>query len=311
MVFLWPPRLCVKNLGDIPMKILVIGATGMLGEPVARQLQADGNDVSLLVRNIEKAQAKFGSEFTLVPGDVEQPDSLRRSLAGMDGVHINLSGGPKPEDYERIEHKGTANVAKTAAEAGLQRITYLSGYSVNETNQAKNYQTAAKFGAETAVKASGAPYTIYRATWFMESLALFILNNRATIIGNPKAPLHWLTAQDYAQMVSKTYRTPESANKTLYLYGPEAHTFADAIKQYQAVVRPDTKLSKIPLWLLSFLAGITRSASLKNEAQFMKYMEQVQETGSPDEANTLLGMPMTTLSEWCQAQLTEPQIAYA
>jgi len=293
------------------MKILVIGATGMLGEPIARQLQADGYNVSVLSRNLEKARAKFGNEFTIVQGDVEQPESLRSALDGMDGVHINLSGGPKPEDYERIEYQGTANVAQAAAEAGVQRITYLSGYSVNETNQAKNYQTAAKFGAETAVKASDVPYTIFRATWFFESLPLFVINNRATIIGKPKAPLHWLAAQDYAQMVSKAYRTAESANKTLYLYGPEAYTFADAIKQYQAVVRPDTKLSKMPLWLLSLLAGIMRSASLKNEAQFMKYMVQVQEVGSPDEANMLLGTPMTTLSEWCQAQVMEPQIAYA
>jgi uncharacterized protein YbjT (DUF2867 family) len=293
------------------MKILVIGATGMLGEPVARELQADGYNVSILSRNVEKARTKFGSEFTIVQGDVQQPESLRAALAGMDGVHITLSGGPKPEDYERIEHQGTSNVAQAAAEAGVQRITYLSGFSVNETNRTKNYQTAAKYGAETAVTVSGVPYTIFRATWFMESLPLFIQNGRALIIGKPKASLHWLAAQDYAQMVSKAYRTPESANKTLHLYGPEAFTFADAIKQYQAVVRPDTKLSHIPLWLLSLLATLTRSASLKDEAQFMKYMEEVQEVGSPDEANELLGTPITTLTDWCRAKTAVPPFVYA
>lgn len=293
------------------MKILVIGATGMLGEPVARQLQADGYEVNILSRNVEKAQAKFGSEFTIVQGDVEQPASLRTALAGMDGVHINLSGGPRPEDYERIEHQGTANVAQAAVEAGVQRITYLSGFSVNETNRARNYQTAAKFGAETAVQTSGVPYTIFRATWFMESLPMFIQNGRTTIVGNHKAPLHWLAAQDYARMVSKTYCTPEAANKTLYLYGSEAFTFAEAIKQYQATVRPDAKLTHMPLWQLSLLATLTRSASLKDEAQFMKYMEQIQEVGSPDEANALLGTPTTTLSEWCQAKTAVLPVVYA
>ena len=144
----------------------------------------------------------------------------------------------------------------------------------------------------------------------MESLALFIQNGRATIVGNPKGPLHWLAARDYSQIVSKAYHTPESANKTLYLYGPEAFTFADAIKQYQAMIHPDTKLSHIPLWLLSLGATLTRSASLKDEAQFMKYMEQVQEVGSPDEANQLLGTPATTLAEWCQAQAAQLQVAY-
>lgn len=293
------------------MKILVVGATGMLGEPVAKQLQADGYEVSILSRNAAKAREKFGSEFSVVEGDVEQPETLHKALLGVDGVHISLAGGPKPEDYERIEHQGTANVAKAAAAVGVQRITYLSGFSVNETNRTKNYQTAAKFGAETAVKASGIPYTIFRATWFMESLPLFIQNNRATVVGKQEAPLRWLAAQDYARMVSKAYKTPETENKTLYIYGPEAYTQAEAVKQYQAVVRPDTSFSQLPAWLFSFIGTVSRNPEIKDIALFMKYMEQVQEVGSSEEANVLLGTPTTTLSEWCQAQLAKPQMAYA
>lgn len=37
-------------------KIIVIGATGMLGKPVTKQLAHAGFDVTLLVRNINKAK---------------------------------------------------------------------------------------------------------------------------------------------------------------------------------------------------------------------------------------------------------------
>ena len=87
------------------MKILIVGATGMLGEPVARQLQADGHTVRLLSRNVAKAQTKFGEWFEVVYGDVAQPETIRKALAGCDGVHMNLAGGPTPEDYDRIEHR--------------------------------------------------------------------------------------------------------------------------------------------------------------------------------------------------------------
>jgi NADP-dependent 3-hydroxy acid dehydrogenase YdfG len=40
--------------------ILVVGATSMLGEPVARQLDADGYKVCILTRSPEKAKTKFG-----------------------------------------------------------------------------------------------------------------------------------------------------------------------------------------------------------------------------------------------------------
>jgi nucleoside-diphosphate-sugar epimerase len=40
-------------------KILVLGGTGMLGQPVARRLKEDGYQVRLLVRDVEKARKLF------------------------------------------------------------------------------------------------------------------------------------------------------------------------------------------------------------------------------------------------------------
>ncbi len=290
------------------MKILIVGATGMLGEPVARQLQADGHTVRLLSRNVAKAQTKFGEWFEVVYGDVAQPETIRKALAGCDGVHINLAGGPTPEDYDRIEHRGTAQVAQVAAELGLKRISYLSGFSVSETHFGEEYATDAKLMAETAVKASGIPYTIFRATWFMESFPLFIQNKRIVVVGKQTVPLHWLAAKDYARMVAKAYQTPEAANKTLYIYGPEAISMTEAIKRYQAAVRPDLAFSQMPIWMLSAMARLSRNAEMKDVAQFMRYTEKATETGAGDEANGLLGKPTTTLTEWCQVQISEPQL---
>lgn len=39
--------------------ILVMGATGMLGRPVAEQLREDGYAVRVLTRNAEKAKIKL------------------------------------------------------------------------------------------------------------------------------------------------------------------------------------------------------------------------------------------------------------
>ena len=42
--------------------ILVVGATGMLGEPVARRLAADGHKVRVMSRNLSRAQSLFEGE---------------------------------------------------------------------------------------------------------------------------------------------------------------------------------------------------------------------------------------------------------
>jgi uncharacterized protein YbjT (DUF2867 family) len=53
-------------------RILVIGATGLLGQPVAFHLKQSGFIVRLMLRNIEKAAKRFGDDFEFVKGDINE-----------------------------------------------------------------------------------------------------------------------------------------------------------------------------------------------------------------------------------------------
>jgi uncharacterized protein YbjT (DUF2867 family) len=281
--------------------ILIVGATGKLGEPVARQLLKEGYTVRVLARNPEKARTKLGQAVEIVQGDVELPASLPAALEGCYGVHISLAGGPTRESYARVEFQGTANVAQAAAQQGVKRLTYLSGASVREENS-WFYQIEAKFKAETALRESGVAYSIFRCSWFMESLPNLVQGKRAMLIGRQPAPLHWIAAQDFARMVAQAYRLPEAANKTFYVYGPGTILMQQALETYCALVRPDAKVSQMPIWLISILPVLSRDPRLKDVAQLMAYFEHYTEANDPTEANTLLGAPTTTLQQWCQAQ---------
>ena len=181
--------------------VLVVGGTGMLGEPVARRLSADGHQVRIFTRRPDKARSRFGAGYDVVGGDVEDPPSLDAALAGCQVVHINLEGGLAPD----LERRGAQNVAAAAAKASIQRITYLSGTSVTKEN-IWYAGTKAKFEAEAAIRASGVPYTIFQAAFFMETLPRFVRGTRASILGNQPHPWHWVAADDYARMVSKPTR---------------------------------------------------------------------------------------------------------
>ena len=113
-------------------KILVIGGTGMLGKPVAQQLKADGFNVRLLARNPEKAQKLLGDGYEIVKGDVDDAAAVRTALAGADGVHISLKGGPSEADYDRMDHLATRDIANAAKEMNVGRVTLLSAYAVSE-----------------------------------------------------------------------------------------------------------------------------------------------------------------------------------
>ena len=51
-------------------KVLVLGGCGMLGQPIANQLQVDGFQVRILARDVEKTQSMFDDGFEIVQGDV-------------------------------------------------------------------------------------------------------------------------------------------------------------------------------------------------------------------------------------------------
>src|SRR4051812_46337038 len=103
------------------MKVLVVGATGMLGDPVARRLQEDDHRVRLLVRDEARAHTRFGAAFDYVEGSVTDAGAVERAVAGMDAVHISL-GAHSLDQLEPVEHHGTASIAAAAARHGLRRI---------------------------------------------------------------------------------------------------------------------------------------------------------------------------------------------
>ncbi|HEX9955854.1 MAG TPA: NAD(P)H-binding protein, partial [Fibrella sp.] len=72
------------------MTIAIIGATGMLGQPVAQELMATGFTVRIVARNIDEAKRLFPAA-EVVFGDLQKPESLPAALAGCEATYLSLS----------------------------------------------------------------------------------------------------------------------------------------------------------------------------------------------------------------------------
>ena len=269
----------------------------MLGKPVALQLKADGFNVRLLVRDPGKARRLLGDGYEIIQGDVADAAVLRSALSGMYGVHISLKGGPSAADFDRMDHLATRNIAQAAREQGVGRVTLLSAYAVSQ-EKADTPESWSKLKGETALKASRVPYTIFRASWFMETLPLFVQGKSLSLIGNQVHPLHWIAAEDYARMVSRSYQTSETLNKELYIFGPEAYSMGDALKIYAGSA--GLKVAPVSTRMLAWLGSLTINAEWKSMATLMQHYERWGEDGSPEQANRLLGAPQVTLRQWCE-----------
>ena len=272
--------------------ILILGGTGMLGSPVARRLQADGFTVRLLARDPEKARAALGDSFEIFTGDISDLDSLKRGLAGCQGVHVSVGG---PVDRLSAEH-----VASLAPGLGLERITYISGATVAEENRWFP-MTAQKLDAEHAIRECGVPYTIFCPTWPLEQLPRFARGGQPLLVGDRPILYHWFAADDLGRLVSTAYQLEEAANKRLYVHGPEAMTMVEAMEGYCRVFHPEVEsVSVMPVEAARGVAKSTGNQMLGFFAEMMAYFDRVGELGNPDEANRLLGAPETTLDAWIE-----------
>src|SRR6201985_1134415 len=136
------------------MKIVVIGGTGLIGSKTVAILRQRGH---------EAVAASPNTGVNTITGE-----GLKEALAGAQVV-IDLANSPSFEDKAVLEFFETSERHLLPAEvsAGVQHHVALSIVAVDRTD---NGYFRAKLAEEKLIEASGVPYTIVRATQFMEFL---------------------------------------------------------------------------------------------------------------------------------------------
>ncbi len=273
-------------------RILVVGGTGMLGRPVSHGLNEAGYQVRVMTRDGRKAREFFDNSFEVFAGNPLDVRCLEEALDGCVGIHISLP--------TEVEQQVAETVASIAPRKGVQRITYISGATVAEENRWIPIVNR-KYLAEKAVAESGAPYTILCPTWVMESLPMFVNQDRATLFGKQSVPYHWVAAEDVASMVSTAYGIGGDATGRFIVHGPEAIQMREALQRYCAAFHPEVReVTSMPFWLVKLLAAVTRNHGLKGAGELMSYFEKVGEGDQKPSVNCVLGTPATTLDRWLQ-----------
>ena len=108
------------------MKILVTGATGYLGNHVARTFRSASHEVAAMVRTAA-GRAEFEAEGIEVrPGDLERQESWPAVLEGVDAlVHcasLVASWSRDPAAFHRVNVEATVALVEAARASGIRRI---------------------------------------------------------------------------------------------------------------------------------------------------------------------------------------------
>jgi nucleoside-diphosphate-sugar epimerase len=111
------------------VKAFVTGGTGFIGSRVVKRLRDRDDEVVVLARSPEKAA---GLDAEVVQGDLSNADAIRRGMEGCQAAfHIAADyrvGMPKSKRESMYDSnvRGTERVFDAAADAGVDRVVYVS-----------------------------------------------------------------------------------------------------------------------------------------------------------------------------------------
>src|SRR5258706_11266471 len=131
-------------------KILVTEAAGFLGSHVTRQLVVRGDDVRVLRRASSNNRAIADLSLEYVTGDLRDPASLERALAGVKRVfHVAADYRLWSRRYQDIYDSnvgGTKNLLEAAKRAGVEQFIFTSTVATIAVNRPElpNEKTEAK-----------------------------------------------------------------------------------------------------------------------------------------------------------------------
>lgn len=283
--------------------IAIIGATGMLGQPVTQAFINAGWKVRILARSAEKARRMFGSSVTVVEGDIKDTNVLRDLLQGQDAVYMNLSVDQNSNERDfQPEREGLQNVLKVASEFGIQRVGYLSSL-VKDYDGFVWWPFTVKRAAVSTIKASGLPFSIFYPSTFMEtfdSLAAgsYRQGNRINLAGVSKHKMYLIAGADYGRQVVRAFELNNGSNEYI-VQGREGYTANEAAALFAAHYKgAKLTVARLPFGILKFMGLLSKRFNYV--AHIVEALNNYPEQFASESTWQELGEPKLSLMDYVQ-----------
>lgn len=242
--------------------ILVVGATGHLGNALVASLLASGTHVRALTRDAKKAEALRRMGAQVYVGDLRDPESLARACRGVDKVfaaaHSFLGAGESSPKL--VDGMGNRNLIDAAKRAGLERFVFTSVAGARADHPIDFFRI--KFETETYLRESGLSFSILRPSPFMDTWGALIgepllKDGRTKIFGRGSNPISFVAASDVAYFGSLALRAPELLGKALDLGGPEPLTMNEVAASFARFTGRNAQITHIAPAAMHLMAGVT------------------------------------------------------
>jgi uncharacterized protein YbjT (DUF2867 family) len=206
--------------------ILVTGATGSQGHPVARKLIEAGHHVRVLTRDPDRAEGLRAQGAEIVRGDLDDAAGLREAVRGVDGVFMHIpfftaspADGPRYADH----------MLNAARDQGVKLLVWNASGEIPPARSG-NPAFDGRLDILDAIEASGVPYVVLQPTGYMENfLGPWTREElaRDSVFAYPTplaVQMQWTATEDVGTFAAYASRTRNSPTSTSRSADPNAST---------------------------------------------------------------------------------------
>ncbi|MEN3340271.1 MAG: hypothetical protein V7647_3947, partial [Acidobacteriota bacterium] len=218
--------------------MLLTGATGYIGGRLVPVLEATGVRLRCLARRPGELDPRVGPATEIVAGDLVDPASLDRALAGIDVAYYLVHSMSAHGDYLEKDRVAARNFGGAARRAGVRRIVYLGGLATGDTTLSKHLRSRIETGE--VLRESGVPVVEFRASVVVGSGSLSFELIRALVDRLPMMICPpWVSTlaqpigiDDLLAYLVAALALPDGEGRIFEIGGADQASYGDLMREY-------------------------------------------------------------------------------
>lgn len=250
-------------------RILVLGASGYIGQHLVQALSEQGYPVLAAARHVDRLQKLNLPGVSCHPLDLNQPQGLSALLAQVDTVYYLLHGMGEGGDFIAHERRVAVNVRDALRATPVRQLIFLSSLQAPEAEQSDHLR-ARQITADI-LRESAVPVTELRAGIIIGAGSAAFEVMRDMVYNLPVlTPPRWVRSrttpvalENLLYYLVQLLHHPTRVHRVLEAAGPEVLSYQQQFTRFMAVSGKHRLLIPIPfptrwisVWFLNVITSV-------------------------------------------------------